>query len=75
MAQLEQNVDDAEPGPRKWSKNILFGTPAPNQRLYLIHELLDEVEQATGTISQVRNLANVLAGSNIIIVLTGVVQR
>jgi hypothetical protein len=68
MAQPKRNVNDAMPAPGNWSENILFGTPPSNQRLYLIHELLkeiqdslvDEFEQAADTVSQVGDLAYIL---------------
>ncbi|XP_006457514.1 hypothetical protein AGABI2DRAFT_147038 [Agaricus bisporus var. bisporus H97] len=44
MAQLSSDVKKTEPRPGTWSKNILFGTPASNQRLYFIHELLKEIQ-------------------------------
>ncbi|TFK20187.1 hypothetical protein FA15DRAFT_600138 [Coprinopsis marcescibilis] len=40
QAQFVFKLRDALPEANAWSKIVLFGTPASNQRFYLIHELL-----------------------------------
>jgi hypothetical protein len=41
MEQVKLNVEDAKPLKNTWSKYILLGSPASNQRLFLIHRFLD----------------------------------
>jgi len=43
MVKLERNAKAAMPPQSIWSNNILFGSPASNQRFYLIHRLMEEL--------------------------------
>ncbi|KAF9562367.1 hypothetical protein CPC08DRAFT_722236 [Agrocybe pediades] len=40
------NIDDAVPPGSEWSNNILFGTPASNQRLFLVHREIQSLKNA-----------------------------
>lgn len=41
MEQVRNDVDQAKPRDNLWSKIILLGSPASNQRLFLIHRFLN----------------------------------
>lgn len=81
MVKPKSDVNQAKPKPGQWSKFILFGTPASNQQLYLIHELLkniqrdliDEIGRQADNISVVRTLAYHSPASDIV-GFTGIIR-
>jgi hypothetical protein len=66
MENVVNNIDNVMPDENVWSNNIRIGTPASNQRLYVIHRMLGEMrDQLAPPIvdcgSEVRKLLTLLA--------------